>query len=341
MFSIRGSRFLQSLVLVCAGLTGVLAAQTAAARNVPGSAAAAAYGAAEVATGMVIDGIQDDVRSLRGDDRTGVSLSASGMNDAGAVTVMARGQDGFVASANLRFRNIDTADLNYDLTTGALLLGFRTDARTLVFGGLLLESGHGRTPFNTGTLRHDGRGIALGIDHAVNDRLSLQAIAGQMWLGYDFTRSGGAVSGKFDATRSFVDLSGEYRLDGARSTTLLRAGLRYMTQSNDAHVEAGGGAVAKTSGDTLSATLGLRSTLHTQGWAKPFVSLNLRSDLSRAENFPAGLSSLLNADNHARLGIGVSANSARTSFETGVGSNFDNIDGYAGLDAYLSLIARF
>lgn len=344
MISIRTVPLRSLGLLAALGVVLALPGTPAGARNVPGSASAAATSAAEEATDLVVQGIADDIRRLRGDDRPGSGAVAyvSSMGDEPRVDgfdAMFAGSDMALATS-LRFRDIDTAELDYGIIVGSALLVRRVNPGTLLFGGLLIESGTGDTPLNAGTMDHDGLGLAVGIDHALSDRAAVQATLGHLWLGYDFTRSGGAVSGSFDARRSFVDVSGEYRFEGVTQTTVMTGGLRYMSQTNDAYLESGGGAVPETTGEVLSAVLGARSTFAGARGMDPFLEVDLRQALSSTDDFPAGLEALLSSDTHGRLGVGFVTGGAAYDFETGVGANFTE-DGYSGADAHLRLVLRF
>lgn len=335
---------LRLIALVLPVLALAVAGLPAQARNVPGSAAAYGTSVGEEASDVMIEGITSDIRKLRGDDRPGTSVLPF-LSTKGGETVVS-GLDGVIAGSqlsfvgSLRYRDIDTDELDYGLTTASALLVGHLGPDTLIYGGLLAESGQGDTPGNDGTLEHDGAGLAIGIDHAVAENTWIGATLGHSWLDYDFTRSGGAISGSFDATRTFLDLSGEHRITAGRATTDLSGGLRYVTQTNDAHVELGGAAVPETSGETFSVVFGARTTFAVDSGVDPFVELDLRHDLSSSDDFPTGVSELLSAETHGRLGIGITTDGEGYTFETGLGSNFTD-EGYSGLDAHLRLTLRF
>jgi hypothetical protein len=333
-----------ALILLLPALLVLAATDPARARNVPGSAEAMGNAVGEEATGMIIDGITGDIRKLRGDDRPagGVVPFLSTQNG----TTMVNGFDGVIAGAQfsfvgaLRYRDIDTDDVDYGLTTASALMVGHLDSRTLLFGGLLMERGNGDTPANDGTMEHDGLGLAIGIDRALSENTWVQATLGHMWLGYDFTRSGGAVSGSYDASRTFLDLTGAHQIVMGKATTELSGGLRYISQTNDAHVELGGSAVPETRGESFSVVFGARTSFALEGGIDPFVEVDLRQNLSSSDNLPASVSDLTGADTHGRLGLGITTVGDGYSFETGVGSNFTE-DGYSGLDAHLRLNLSF
>lgn len=307
------------------GLTG----SEAQARNVPGAPGAVGQDLAEDAAGLLIEGIDDAVSPPGPEGCLGVGPTAT-----------EGGRGGLDLAAGVRQREIEREDYRYDLTTGFVLGGHCVDSRTLFYGGLIFERGSGDLLFGDGTLDHDGVGLSFGVERALSERAALSAILGHMWLDYDFTRDGGAIRGGFGATRSFLNLSGETRLEAPGAVTVLSGGLRWVVQTNEAH-EDGGTPVPESRGETLSAVLGARTSFpQAMGGIAPFVEADLRRDLSRSDDLPEALDGFGADDTHARLGLGAAGRSGGTAFEAGVGANFDG-DGYNGLDAHVRLTLRF
>lgn len=334
------------LAAVLFSLTGTQAQ----ARNVPGSASAMGISIGEVVTGEHQNFINDFLASIArsagvSSDRIKIVSVAPGFladdGDPAAMGVEGVFTNGDLSfAANIGYRNIDTDTLDYDLMTGAALVGGAVGSDTLLFGGLLLEHGKGDTLANDGTMDHDGIGLTLGLSRSVGEATSLSATFGHIWASYDFTRSGGAISGSFDATRSFLDLSAAHRIVSGKATTDLNGGLRYVTQTNDAYTELGGAAVDKTTGESFAVVFGARTTFDLENGMNTFVEMDLSQNISASDNLPVGLREAYSSDTRGRLGVGFATGKNGFNFETGVGSNFDE-DGYSGIDAHLSLNLQF
>lgn len=335
-----------ALLPLIAALLFCLGGTQAQARNVPGSASAISVHLGEISTDLHASLIEDIARSAGvAASRVKVTTVVPGFlaNDGdpaatGFQGVFTNGNLSF--GANIAYRNIDTDDLDYDLLAGAALVMGNISADTMLFGGLLLEHGKGDTLANDGTMEQDGAGLALGLSHSLGANTNLSATLGHVWVSYDFTRSGGAVSGSFDATRTFLDLSGAYRIVSGKATTDLNGGLRYITQTNDAYTELGGAAVDKSTGESFAVIFGARTTFDLESGMNTFVEMDLSQNLSSSDNLPVGLREAYSADTRARLGVGIVTGGAGYTFETGLGSNFDE-DGYSGIDAHLSLNLQF
>lgn len=320
-----------------------LAAGGAEARNVPGSASAVSMSLAEDAAGMLSDDISAVVTGLRAGTCAGAGPVVTASSGDGGVEGLAAtlpGGGGTQAASGLRHRSIERDDVRYDLSTGFVLGAHCIDSRLLAFGGVVFERGQGEIGFSDGTLDHDGQGLTFGLDYAVDDRLSLSAILGRMWLDYDFTRGGGANRGSFGADRTFVNLSGQYGVTSGVVLTSVSGGLRWVSQTNEAHVESGGGAVPEARAEVLSALLGARSTFRLGGAVDPFVEIGLRRDLSSSDNLPEALDEFGEDATHARLGIGAERRGRDSNLEAGLGATFDD-GSYTGLDGYLRWTLRF
>jgi hypothetical protein len=342
MFVLRLFRTALAVIFACGMSTAVFA------DNVPGSAKEATGYITEAASDTLINGLQSDVRKLRGDDRPNVGftfldpqlMSEDGVTRSFLAEGMATTEGGLSMIGSLAYRNIDEpGSLDYDLYVGSLLIGYHVNDRTLVFGGLTGESGDGSTPPDDGTISHSAFGGVVGVDYAINDKAFMTFIAGKMALDYDITRSGGAITASFGADRTYVNFSGEYRIDAATTTSVLTAGLRYVEQSDEGYTESGGAVVDPATGKTFSAIFGARTTFTAMGGFQPFVEADLRYDLSD-DIVPYVVDNLSDGRMHARLGVGVSRDAGTSTFEAGLGGNFGE-DGYNGLDANLRLTLRF
>jgi Autotransporter beta-domain len=297
-------------------------AATASADNVPGSA--------KEATGYITAATFLDP-NVSFEDGMMKSFLAEGM---------ATSDGGVSMIGALSWRNIDEAGaLNYDLYVASLLLAYHVSDRTLVFGGLTGETGDGVTPPDDGTISHSAFGAVIGVDYAVNDRFYLTAMAGKMALDYDITRGGGAISASFGADRTYLTVNGEYRIEAASSTTVITGGLRYVVQDDEGYTENGGGVVDPATGKTLSVVFGSRTALEVASDFKPFIETDLRYDISQ-DIAPYAVDQLPDGRMQARLGVGVSRDTANSTFEAGLGTNFGE-NGYNGLDAKLRMTLRF
>lgn len=331
MFAISSFRVVQLAALLAAFL---LVPGVAQARNIPGSAAAAVPELTEVATGMIVRSIKDDLRQMR-EGGTGLSVSTSGEVGFG----LSGGGD---TPVSLRFshRDIDTDRIDGGLSAASLLIGHAVRPGLLLFGGLIAERADVDTPSNDGTVKTRGMGLALGADYRVSDRLVLTGVLGAMALDYDVGRAGGTVTGSFDADRRFVDLSGDYLARAGNADLLFGFGLLYVDQVNDGYTESGGAAVAGFSHSRLSGNLELRSIWGIDGGYRPYAEIGSRFLLSESGDLPATLERPDDGDWSARLGLGLLHRSATSGFDTGLGANFGE-DGFEGLDARLSYTLRF
>ena len=310
-----------------------LTSGAALAGNVPGSAAAAVPELTEIATGMTIRSIKQDVREMR-DGGAGLSISTSGKMD-----VSLSGGGGLPVALNFSFRDIESDRIDGGLSAASILFGHAAQPGLLLFGGLIAEGADVDTPHNTGTVKTRGLGLAVGADYRVSDRLVLTGILGAMSLDYDVSRSGGAITGSFDADRRFIDLSGDYMTRAGNADLLLGFGLLYVDQDNDGYTESGGAPVAAYSHSRLSGNLELRGIWGTGGDYRPYAEVSSRFVLSESGGLPAVLE-LPDDDWSARLGLGLLRDTTASGFDTGLGANF-GAGGFEGLDAKLSYTLRF
>ncbi len=307
---------------------------TALAYNVPGSAQKAIPEVTEIATGIVVRSIKQNMRPLRdGGGSIVVSSMGTGGEVAGGAAL------GTPLAFSLSLRDLSTDDLEGRLTGGSLLIGGHLSGGMLLFGGVIAESGDIRTFADTGRIRHNGAGLVIGLDHRVGANSYLTGIIGAMSLDYDVSRGGGAVTGSFGASRQFIDLSADFLSTGAHGDLRFGLGLLYVKQSNDGYVESGGGVVAPFSFDSLSAKLELRNTWGTQGELRPYVDLMAHARLGGSDS-GAAAGAVLHSDWEARLGLGVEQAIGASWFTVGVGANFGE-DDFQGLDAELKYSIRF
>lgn len=310
-------------------------AGTASAYNVPGSAKAYVPHTTEIATGIIVQSLKENMRPMR-DSSGSVQISTSGAQTMGLAATLGGTTP---LSFGIKVRDIETPEVNGRVSVGTLLIGHNSDSGLLYFGGLVAESGDVRTRLDRGHIKHSGMGIVLGLDHRVSERLFLTAIAGAMKLDYDVTRDGGAVTGSFDAERQFVDLSADYLTQIANSDLRLSAGLMYFRQSHDGYTESGGAAVTPFSFDQLSATFDARNTWGTPGEIRPYVEMAARGRLAGGRT-AAGIFTTNQSDWEARIGIGIVRSVGTSHFDAGLGMNFDK-DAMSGIDAKLNYTLRF
>lgn len=322
-------------ILLGAALSGGVV--PALADNIPGSSGTVVPELTDTATEMVVRSIKDNMRPLRdpGGD-VGVTVSSSGM-----VTGLGGGIGGDMPLA-LRFdyRDLDTDRLDGSLVAGSVLLGRVISDRTLVFGGLLTERLDTDTLYNDGHIDNRGLGLALGADYRVNDAFFLTGIIGYMGLDYDVSRSAGAITGSFDATRTFVDLSGDYMTKTGDADILLGFGLLYVTQKNDGYTESGGAVVDAFTSEQLSGKLSARTFWGQAGAMRPYVDADALFRISGNSGLSPTLDPGDEADWSARLGLGLQQVGAESGFDVGIGANFGD-DSFEGLDAKLKYTLRF
>lgn len=322
-----------------AALWLVGAAVPAAANNIPGSAASVLPETTEIATGMIVRSLKDHILPLRsGGDLGPVVIAPSGYFE--GLGLSAGGSAGPALSLRYQYRDLDTGRLDGDLGVGTLLVGHSFTDRTMLFGGLVLEHLGVDTPYNRGWIDGDGVGVAVGIDHRINDAFFLTGIAGAMGMEYDVSRNAGAFTGSFDARRYFVDLSGDYTLRADPVDILLGFGLLYVSQKNDAYLESGGATVAGFTSDQLSGRLSARGMWGRQGAIRPYVEADAWFRLAGSSGLPALLDPGDRRDVTGRLGIGLQKTGVHSGFAVGLGSNFGD-SGFEGLDAKLSYTHRF
>lgn len=305
--------------------------------NVPGSAGIVVPELTETATEMVVRSIKDNMRPLRDPGgSTDVSISTSGM-----VTGVGGGIAGDIPlSLRFDYRKLDTDRLDGSLMVGSVLIGQVVGDRTLVFGGLVTELLDTDTEYNDGHIDNRGVGLAVGADYQVNEAFFLTGIVGYMGLDYDVSRSGGAITGNFDARRAFVDLSGDYVTKAGNADVLLGFGLMYVNQENDGYSESGGAAVEGFTSEQLSGKVSARTFWGQTGTMRPYVDADALFRISGN----TGLSPVLDPDDeadwNARLGVGFQQIGTDSGFDVGLGANFGD-DNFEGLDAKLKYTLRF
>ena len=322
-----------------AALWLALAAMPASANNIPGSAASALPEATEIATGMIVRSLKEHILPLReGGDLGSVAISPSGYFE--GLAFSAGGALGPALSLRLQYRDLDTERLDGGVGGGTLLLGHSINNRTMIFGGLIMEHLDVDTPYNRGRIDGDGVGFALGIDHRINSAFYVTGIVGAMGMEYDVSRNSGAFTGSFDASRNFVDLSGDYTLRVDPVDIMLGFGLLYVRQKNDPYVESGGATVAGFTSDQLSGRLSARGMWGHQGAIRPYVEAETWFRLSGSSGLPAMLDPGDTRDWNGRLGVGLQKTGVHSGFALGLGANIGT-DGFEGLDAKVSYSHRF
>jgi outer membrane autotransporter protein len=338
---LHGSNMFQRLAgplsAILLGAAVFVGALPAFADNIPGSAGTVVPELTDTATEMVVRSIKDNMRPLRdpGGD-VGVTVSSSGM-----VTGLGGGIGGDnPLSLRFDYRDLDTDRLDGSLMAGSVLLGRAISDRTLVFGGLVTERLDTDTLFNDGHIDNRGLGLAIGADYRVNDAFFLTGIIGYMGLDYDVSRSGGAITGSFDADRTFVDLSGDYISKAGNADILLGFGLLYVNQKNDGYTESGGAAVDAFTSEQLSGKLSARTFWGQTGTMRPYVDADALFRISGNSGLSPTLDPGDEADWTARVGLGVQQIGAESGFDAGIGANFGD-DSFEGLDAKLKYTLRF
>lgn len=350
-------------MLVCAVLLTAATAllpRAAEARNVPGSAGAGTLQIFEVPTDMMLNGITETVQKMRRNGggafafRTvpGVGtqgmVGANGLGQAGplvlpSISTGGSADNGILAAANLQYRDIEIdGEVDGDILTGTLTLGYRANASTMLFGAILGERVDVDTPFNTGRVQGSGYGLALGVDHETGNGWALTATAGAMALDYEFNRSGGAITGAFGAQRQFLDLRGDKTTRIAGHESLISLGLRYVRQSEEGYTEAGpgGGTVAAREANKIVAFARNRTYFPMSATTKAFADFDARYYMDENDDLPLALQPVNPEKLRAGIGIGLRHEKDGLLFEAGVGANFTE-NGYAGYNARLDLNLRF
>lgn len=325
---------LSGVLLAVTLFTGVLPAN---ANNLPGSAGAVVPELTEVATDMIVRSIKDNMRPLRspggGPD---VTVSTSG-----TVTGVGGGISGETPLA-LRFdyRDLETDRLDGSLMAGTMFLGHSLNEQTLVFGGLVAERLDTDTLYNDGHIDNNGVGLAFGVDFRVKDAFFVTGVIGTMNLDYDISRSAGAITGSFDARRTFIDLSGDYVTKAGGADLLLGFGLLYVSQDNDGYTESDGAVVDAFTSERLSGRLSARTFWGQSGAMRPYVDADALFHLSGNSGLIPALDPGDESDWATRLGVGLQRMGASYEFDAGIGANFGE-DNFEGLDAKLKYTLRF
>lgn len=327
------------LALPLVALLGLLVAtETATARNVPGSAAAATQELIERAGTDLADLILDALDGT-GSGGVGVTQDADGNTTFSSMGGSRMTADGFVAGGALSYRDIDrSGEIEGDLITGALSLGQRLDGGALVFGSILFEGVDVETPYNSGTIDNSGVGVALGIRSSMANGFDLSAMVAAMWLDYDVSRSGGAITGSYDATRWFLDVRASNLASLGTAEIDYNFGLRHVRQSDDAYTETGGGPVASADYSSTSVFLNTR-TYFGQGPVTPYLQGDVRYVAGNGSNLP-GIGSDDGDGFVGYAGLGLRGANHGTDYDAGFGAHFDD-DGYTGASARLSVSFRF
>ncbi len=329
-----------ALILLGASLALAFGGAQAQARNVPGSASAATQDLSEIITDEMADAILDALDGDGGAGVGGVSQDASGN-----VTISSMGggfltEGGTFGGVRLTYRDLDIdGEIEGDMLVGAATLGQRLDGGVVVFASLLIEELDVDTPYNSGTVESTGYGLALGAATRNGAGLNYSATFGLMELDYDVTRSAGAVSGNYEASRWFVDLRGTNSVFLESTQVDYDFGLRHVRQSDDAYTETGGGAVAAQDYDSTVAFLNTRTHFGADMAARPYLQGDMRYVFNDNASLP-GIGSTSSEGLRGYLGLGMTGDLQGLSYDAGLGGHF-NEDGYAGLGARLSVNLRF
>lgn len=316
----------------------VVAALPAAARNVPGSAAAGSSNLIEPAANDVIEGLLGGL-SGGGADGYAISVATKGTT---AVRVQSALDQGlfFLGDVSLRSFDLPGEVENGRILTGSLGLGFELGPDMTAIVALLGEGISADTPFNFGTIRNRGFGAAAGLRYAVSPETSVTALVGMMRLNYDITRAGGAVTGDYAADRLFFDLRGQSQFELGRHDAVLSYGARYIGQWDDPYVETGGGPVAAARYQRLVGFINGRVLFDTPSVLRPYVDADLRL-VGYDDLLPFGvLASPSLPAVHFGAGIGMMAQLDTGQFEFGVRANGSS-EGFTGYQAHLGLSLRF
>jgi len=320
------------------------------ARNVPGSASAVMGELSEASGDALMGGIHNVLLRIRGDDRVeGNSSSFAMVNLLGedqTQTMMLRGgnagflnENGFGFAVSLDYRNIDNDDLEADLFDGSFLLLHRLNPDLLLYGGVIGEIVEGETHFNAGKVDSQGVGAAGGFDFQLGENLSLTGALAYLSLDYDVTRSGGTITGSFDARRFMADLQANSFLQSGDQFYTFNLGARYINQENNGYRESGGALVGSTDHTTLSALAGARVRFNRVGM-DPFLETDLRYDLVDESDLPTGVADPSSTRFNARFGAGLAHSLGDVMLEVGAGLHVTE-DGYDGFDGRLRAVIRF
>ncbi|MEM7188707.1 MAG: autotransporter outer membrane beta-barrel domain-containing protein [Pseudomonadota bacterium] len=351
-------------VAIFLGLFAILgSAGSADARNVPGSAAAGIPPLVTASNDLIITDVLSEIRDLSGNGQAQagkgvrfVALDPEILSDAPnahrigqsavpnfrgfSASILDEGGLGLYTVGH--YRDIDAGtELQADLFTFGGFLSYQASRELFLTIGAVGEVSQGTTPFNQGTLDSAGYGVAAGLNYDFGNNISVSALAGYLMLDYETTRGNGAFSGSFDASRYFLDLSGEYSFSWDDHDTITTAGLRYFYQDNDSYVESGGAAVSGFAVSALAATASTKTYFGADPEFRPFAEASGRVNLT--DDFEGPNNVVVLDDNSVAIRFGGGFNystTGGTSFEVGAGVNLTD-DGYNGVDATIRALIAF
>lgn len=304
----------------------------ASAGNVPGSAQGFIPKISEVATGIVVRSVKDQVTPLRGGG------GAVGVSTSGDLTGLQATSGGDTPLAfSLTHRLLRTPRLDGSIDVATAFLAGRNGGGMVYFGGIIGELGNLATPLDAGRINYGGIGLGFGVDYPLDENLYLTAIVGGMSLNYNVSRGGGAVTGSFGALRGFADLSLDYATRSAMGETTLGLGLNYVYQANDGYVESGGATVAPGNFSHLSLRANARNLWGDPGTMRPYLDLGAQVQLAGSATSAIAPVHLAN---QAQLMFGFEQTTGNSKFDFGLGATIDET-GFSGLEARLAYTLRF
>ncbi len=316
-------------------------ANTAEAKNVPGSAAAV-EGRVDrlVASGLINMTVAAALESLQFSD-------CQYQRDEEVVDTGRRNtcEWGFSARGEMLYLKDSPSGYSYESTNGmgTIMLSRWISPDTVLVGGILFEVGQTDTDYNDGEVKRKGVGGTIGVIHHISPQMALNLFGGAEWLNYDVSRSKGAFEGEYDAMRLFADaaLSGE--LGSPTLWLIYRGGLRVINQNNESYDEESGGVkVNHVEGVDLFllsavADFKIGTTIDD---IRPFIQFSGLADLVHDESLGLLGGGVDDEVLTARIGIGIDANLLAGLLSASSGIHFGE-DGYRGFDIRLSYSKNF
>ncbi len=287
--------------------------------NVPGSAQSIVPELTEIATGITIRSLHQQVATLR----QGGASSAAGR---------------YPLAFSLTHRLLQTPGFSGSMDIATAFAASGGDAQRMYFAGLVGELVNVRSAADAGQLQSRGLGPAIGVNQVLTDRLTLTAMLGAMVLNYDVSRGGGSVSGAFRAIRGYGDISLDYIDRAPGGDLMLSFGLTALRQTNARYEESSGASIAPYAFNSLDARLDARKSWGPADALRPYAGLSAQMRLAGSD---AGASVVPgHASRQARLAIGLEHRQGLSHFDLGLGANMGD-SGFSGLDLQVTYALRF
>lgn len=268
---------------------------------------------------------QNQVTKEATDLVTGIISDRINSNTSGGDQASLGGQTGMAAGGaaltkglwfNMAMTDIDDDHVgaNYDGPIYTALLGYDTKVGDNLLLGLAV--GYERididTTFNGGTVDSDAWTIAPYLSYDINDMLSVNAAAGYTWASYDLTHSTSAI-GSTDGERWFASTNLVARQSMGQWRLTETLGYFYVTETQDAYIETGVGALAVPESTSHLGQLRIGGKLGYEiatsfGYMTPYVSGRAEFDLSKSADPVLATGATVGYDDSgATFGTGVKA----------------------------------